>query len=130
MIRNYTRTDEKALKDIFLRQGLPEECMPDLKDKAYIVKKVVEAPNGQIAMAGLIRKTCEPFLLLDHTAVDPAWRWMALQDLSENISLCAKIHGISECSTWIPPHLCDSFGPRLEALGFVRSPWQSWSKKL
>lgn len=130
MIRNYQRTDEEKIKEIFLKQGLPENCMPDLKSKLYIVKKVVESPDGQVAMAGFVRKTCEPFLILDHSAVDPAWRWMALQDLTDNISLCAKIHGMEDATCWIPPEVVDSFAPRLESLGFVKSPWQSFTRSL
>jgi len=130
MIRNYQRMDEEQIKAIFAKQGLPEACWPDLKSKTFVVKKVVESPNGQVAMAGFVRKVCEPFLILDHDAVDPAWRWMALQDLSDNLALCARIHGYEHATLWVPPAKEQSFGPRLESLGFIRSPWQSYSKVL
>jgi hypothetical protein len=115
---------------MFERQGLPIECLPDLKSHLFFIKKVVEDTKGNVAMAGLARITCEPFLLLDHQAENPAWRWQQLQNLSEVLCDTARTKGLRDVTTWIPPEKEVRFGERLEALGFIRSPWVSYTRKL
>jgi hypothetical protein len=139
-IRNVAlEKDLPELQRIFASQGLPMECFPDLyttyQDKPvvnprYVVKKVVEAPNGTVALAGFVKITSEAFLLLDHEVESPDWRWEALQELVEEVSREARIKGVDVITAFVPHHLIKSFGPRLESMKFMQSPWKSYSRLL
>lgn len=135
-IRNVTRKDLPSLQEIFHKQGIPKECFPDvyiehkgmeIPNPRFIIKKLVEQDSGQIAMAGFLKITSEAFLLLDHSIESPLWRWERLKELVKVVSEDAKLQGIDVITAWVPNDLTDSFGPRLEGLGFVKSPWQSFS---
>jgi hypothetical protein len=130
VIRDFQWTDAEFLKAMFAKQGLPVDCLPDLKSHLFVIKKVVEDTKGNPAMAGLVRMTCEPFLLLDHDAENPGWRWQQLQALSDNICEVARTKGLRDCTAWVPPEKEARFGMRLEQLGFIRSPWVSYTRKL
>lgn len=142
-VRNYQWSDFQQIRDIFAKQKLPMECMPEvmlpivkrgrtklIENPRFPIKKVVEAPNGKIAMAAFLKITSEPYLLLDHTVENPGWRWEMLQELMEEMSMAARSKGLEDVTCWVPPHLVESFGPRLQAMGFVESPWQSFTRKL
>lgn len=121
------------LGEIFRAQGIPPECWPPLfikpglKNPRFIVGKAVEEHGGRVVMAGFVKVTSEAFLILDHTAQTPEWRWDALQKMTEAVAKEARTKGIDVISAWVPNELVDSFGPRLEAMNFVKSPWQSFS---
>lgn len=38
--------------------------------------------------------------------------------------------GLDEVVCWVPPTLEASFGPRLRHMGWIRSPWSSYSRRL
>lgn len=138
-VRNFSIKDYPAIKEIFARQGLPTNCMPELllqyKNKIILnprfqINRVCEDENGKIGVAAFLKITSEPYLLLDHGVGTPEWRWVALIELMENMAAEAKRKGLEDCTCWVPPHLVDSFGPRLLSLGFMESPWASFTKKL
>jgi hypothetical protein len=136
--------DLPELERVFAAQGLPPACFPDLqmhysrngKDKGlianprYVVKKVVEGSDGRIALAGFAKITSEAYLLLDHAAETPGWRWEALQELTDAVAAEAKVKGIDCLTAYVPNHLIESFGPRLTAMKFIESPWKSYSRLL
>lgn len=142
-VRNFQWSDLARLQEIFAGQGIPPECWPEIalqiqkRNKATLIqnprfpiKKVVEDESGKVAMAALLKITSEPFLVLDHHAENPGWRWQALTELVEALAADAKLRGLEDTTCWVPPNLVPSFGPRLQALGFVESPWQSFTRKL
>lgn len=132
-----SNSDMPRIIEIFRGQGLPDNCfppllMPGVKQKAianprFVVKKVVEEHGGRVVMAGFLKITSEAFLILDHSAQNPEWRWEALQKLVEEVAKEARIKGIDCITAFVPNELTDSFGPRLETMKFVRSPWASFS---
>lgn len=138
-VRDYRWSDFDRAKEIFLQQNLPIQCLPDLViqkrkktvfNPRFVVKKVVEDASGSVAMMGFVKVTSEAFLLLDHKAQDPLWRWEALQEMVEVMADEAKRKGLDCVTAWVPDHLVNTFGPRMEALKFIRSPWVSYSRLL
>lgn len=138
-LRGYQWDDFEALKRIFAKQGLPDNCLPDITihknnktilNPRFVVKKVVEDEAGNVGMMGFLRITSEAFLIIDHSVKDPAWRWMALQEMVEDMAAEAKRKGIDVVTAWLPESIVPTFGTRLEALQFVRSPWCSYSRLL
>ena len=85
-------------------------------------------------MAAFVRLTSEPFPLVDHDMGDPEQRWNQLKELCEDICKDAKSKGLLQLTCFIPPELEQSFGKRLtdekDGLGFVKSPWQSYTRNL
>ena len=138
-VRPFKVTDFHRVKRIFQNAGLPENCMPDIflayngkliLNPRFAINRVVEDENGEIGCGAFLKITSEPFLLMDPTFKDPVWRWKALTEIMEDMAAEAKRKGLDETTCWVPPHLVESFGPRLQALGFVESPWVSFTKKL
>lgn len=138
-VRDYQWDDFNRVREIFAQQNLPPQCMPDLVmekrkklifNPRFVVRKVVEDSTGKVAMMGFVKVTCEAFLILDHKIQDPVWRWAALQEMVEQMASEARRKGLDCCTVWCPDHLVSSFGPRLEALKFIRSPWTSFSRLL
>jgi hypothetical protein len=139
-LRNYAWTDYQALVNIFARQGLPVECLPEVmvKDRKnklilnprFVVKKVVEDGEGKIGMMGFVKVTSEAFLILDRQVRDPFWRWKALNEMVDHMAEEAKNKGLDCVTAWVPHNVVETFGPRLEALKFQRSPWVSYSRLL
>lgn len=129
MIRDYRDADWHAINQLHLKSGLPEVCLPDVNDPLYLIRRVIE-DTGRVVMGGFVRLAAEPFLLVDHEWANPGMRWLALADLCEDICAAAKQKGLLQLTCWIPPDIEESFGRRLEGLGFVKSPWVSYTRNL
>lgn len=128
-IRPYSERDSDAFAKIHKANGLPSVCLPDFDDPLFVIRHVAEI-DGEIAMGGFIRLIGEAYLLLDHTVGTPEQRWQTLQALTDCVEASARIKGLSDYSCWIPNELAKSFGPRLEELGLIKSPWTCFSKVL
>jgi hypothetical protein len=129
VIREYQDSDWPAIVELHKHAGLPEECLADVCDPLFLIRRVVTR-RGEICMAAFVRLTSEPFLLVNHESGDPEERWIMLRELTEDVCLIAKSRGLLQLTCWIPPQIQDSFGRRLEALGFMRSPWVSYTRNL
>ena len=140
IIRDYSPNDLGRLLQIHATNGLPESCFPELitqdqrtglvvDNPLFLVKEVVDE-NGQPVMAGFARATAEVFLIVDHTAGSPEDRMEWLKQLTRMVASKAWARGLDELTAWVPPQLVDSFEKRLLTLGFVRSPWQSYTLPL
>jgi hypothetical protein len=117
------------MKRIHAQSGLPSNCLPNLSSPLFVVKKVVENGSGPM-LGGFLKKNGELFILIDHSKGTPESRWEALQDLcAQGLNEAASM-GFEHVSCWIPPETEPSFGKRLEALGFQRSPWISYTAVL
>ena len=128
-VRNFTMRDFEAIRQLHEKSGLPSNCLPNLENQLFFLRKVVD-DNGKVALGGFLKMTAEAFVLVDHEHESPEWRWAALQKLTAATLAEATLKGIQDVTAWPPPVLENSFGPRLEALGFTRSPWPSYSVRL
>ena len=138
-IRTYTDDDLDEIVRIHKANGLPPTCLPACckRDAAgnpinaplFFVKKVIE-DSGTLAMFGCLKLTAEAYVLVDHDHGTPEWRWTALQQLAGSVLSEGAKKGLEQVSCWLPPQLENSFAKRLEALGFVESPWKNWTANL
>jgi hypothetical protein len=138
MIREYNKLDERTLRDIHLRSGLPPNCWPNLDNPLYIVR-LVDVEGNRVVQGGFIKLTGEAYILLDHDYDTPERRWQILQSLTvkslfeagqPKFGSLALSNGLEDVSAWLPPSLVKSFWPRLKTLGFEPSPWQSYTAAL
>jgi hypothetical protein len=127
LVRSYRPEDLVRLSQIHAENALPDVCMPDLDSPSFEVKQVVEV-DGQIVMGAFVRKVGEAYLLVSHDVGDPESRWEMLKELAETMADAAYLKGFADCSVWVPHELEAAFGKRLEALGFKRSPWTSYTR--
>lgn len=140
IIREYEGGDLGELMRIHEAGGLPANCFPDLviKDRTtgrlvpnplFLVKEIA-IENGVPAVAGFVRLTSEAYIVVNHEVGTPEQRFDWLKELTDHCAKLAWARGLDEMSCWIPPDILDSFEKRLKDLGFVRSPWVSFTKKL
>jgi hypothetical protein len=129
IIRDFHTSDLESMKRIHAASCLPSNCLPNLSSPLFVVKKVVENGSGPM-MGGFLRLTGEIFLLVDRSKGNPESRWAALQELcAQGLNEAANRH-IQQVTAWIPEEVEQSFGKRLEALGFERSKWPSFTATL
>lgn len=125
-IRLYEPSDLPQLERMHRKSGLPPACMPDPSNPLFFVKHVVEQ-DGRAALAGFLKLTCEPYLLVDHEVETPEWRWNSLQALEDTCMVAAWQHGLADMTCWLPPNK-KNFSKRLESMGYIQSPWAAFSK--
>ena len=126
MIRDYKAEDLAAIEDMFRRSGLPSECMPDANHPLFLIKKVAVANNKPV-MAAFTKLTAEQFLLVDHEWETPGERWAMLHHLRDAVVSEVDAQGIQDLTCFVPPTVEASFGKRLQALGFIKSPFVPFS---
>lgn len=125
-IRDYKISDLKAVEELHAKSGLPAPCLPNLADPLFFVKVVAEA-EGKVVQAGFVKLIGEAYVLVDHDAGETGERLSTLESLVCAGLSAASAKGLSDVSCWLPPELEKSFGKRLRALGFIRSPWPNFS---
>jgi hypothetical protein len=76
-IREYTPADLAALRRMHARQGF-DYAFPDLADRIFVSKLVVEDEDGRAVMAALARLTCEMYLLAEPRSGKPRQRYARL----------------------------------------------------
>jgi hypothetical protein len=121
--------DLEQVTALHARSGLPSVCLPDLANPLFFVKVVAES-EGKVVQAGFVKLVGEAYVLVDHEFGEPGERLSILESLVTQGLAAASAKGLSDVSCWLPPPLEKSFGPRLKALGFIRSPWPCFSALL
>lgn len=127
-VRPYKAADLETIKRIHRESGLPSNCFPSLTDKRFVVKLVAEQ-DGRVTQAAFVKLIGEGFILVDHSHSTPGERLEVLTELVAHGLADASAH-VNEVSAWLPPEVEKSFGQRLIDLGWIRSPWQSYSALL
>lgn len=129
MIRQYNALDWPDISEMHLSSGLPKQCLPDLLNPNFVVK-IVSDSKGKAVQAGFVKLTGEAFVLVDHEHGTPQERWEALSELiAAGLAEAAKC-GLDQVTCWLPPEVEAQFGKRLTDLGFIRSPWVSYTANL
>jgi hypothetical protein len=126
MIRPYGKEDLAAITRIHAQSGLPPACCPNPANDLFVVK-VVADEKGKVVQAGFVKITGEAYVLVDHEFGTPDQRLEIMESLVIRGLYNAAMKGFEDVSCWIPPLVEKSFAPRLKALGFERSPWQSYT---
>lgn len=129
MIRPFEAKDAERIREIHATNNLPAECLPDLSDPLILHTGIVEI-EGRATIACALKGTCELYLFVDHSAGTPEERWQWMLELREYMIRQAWRLGLDQMSAWIPPEIEESFGKRLEEMGFQKSPWSCYTLQL
>jgi hypothetical protein len=139
LIRNFEDQDEVTVIQLMTANGLPIECLPDLRTRnvegkivanpLFVVKRVYEH-QGQTAMLCFLKIRSELYLFVDHAAGTPEERWEMLVQFTEDMKVEAAKLGLDQFSAFLPPEIEESFGKRLIELGFQKSPFVCYSMNL
>jgi len=139
MIRDFEPRDLKTVKELLVANGLPAECMPDLlitdatgrkkKNPLFVLRRVYEHDN-KTAMICLLKVRSELYFFIDHTVGTPELRWEMLKEFTEDMRQQAWKLGFDQFTAFVPTEVDQSFGKRMQELGFVRSPWVAYSMNL
>lgn len=135
MIREFTAGDFIHAFELHEASGLDRRCFPKLylqvgekvESNALFIEKAQMEVDGEPVMSCFLKVTSEVYILVDHTKGTPEERFEWLKEMREYMEKKAREHGLSDVTCWVPPEIDKSFGKRLEDLGFVRSPWQSYT---
>lgn len=119
LVREYTEADLDSLRRMHARQGFGYD-FPDIADRIFVSKLVVEDERGVPVMASLARLTCEMYLLADPAAGTPRERYARVLALHQAGERDLLARGLEDAHAWLPPRIAKRFGRRLEALGWVR----------
>jgi hypothetical protein len=128
-IRVYHPSDLAAIKAMHAQSGLPPECLPPVESPLLFVKLVAEE-DGKVTQAGFVKLTGEAYVLVDHEHGTAERRFETLRYIVAHGLNTASREGLQDVSCWLPPEVQQSFGARLESLGFIKSPWQSYTALL
>jgi len=136
MIRPFEDRDADRARQIHDANGLAQSCLPDLMvttpkgeqepNPLFVVKSVYEHA-GQPALMSFLKITSELYLLVDHTVGTPEERWQWLLEFKEHMKREAWRLGLEQMTCFVPPEIEASFEKRLVELGFIKSPWQSYT---
>jgi hypothetical protein len=128
-IRDFTDADAAFVADIHRVNGLDARCMPELGNPLFLVRRVLEH-EGQPAMVYLLKGTLEIYFFVDHAQGTPEERWEWLQRFAEDARQQGFEKGVDALTCWVPSEVERSFEKRLLELGFLKSPWQSYTLPL
>jgi hypothetical protein len=151
LVRHYRESDLAALRNIHASQNFPY-AFPDLCDPLFLTKivltdgasadqateKLAQANNESessqapenILGAAILRLTAEAYLLLDPQQGSPRQRWRALLALHAATQQDAQRRGLEDVHAWLPPRISNTFGRRLERLGWRRdNDWTPYCKR-
>jgi hypothetical protein len=136
MIRNFEDSDIEKAREVHAANELPATCFPNLTQTSsagkeepnplFVVKSVYEH-EGRPALFSFLKITSELYLLVDHTVGTPEERWTWLQEFKEHVKCEAWRLGLEQMTAFVPREIEASFEKRLLELGFIRSPWQSYT---
>jgi hypothetical protein len=139
VIREFKEGDIPLVEAIHKQNDLPANCLPNLMivDKdgktvpnpLFITKQVFEN-DGKPVMMAFLKVTAEVFVFVDHTVGTPEERWAWMLEFNEHIKQQAWKHGLEQITAFVPPEIEQSFAKRLEDMGYIRSPWQSYTLNL
>ena len=127
MVRAATPEDLGTIARFHEAMGMGYE-FPDW-GPLYAIQRVAVSADGRAIAAAAVKLTGEAFLWLDPAASNVV-KAAALVELGTQCSQASSALGLEDVSCWVPPEIEPSFGPVLERLGWLRSPWQSWTKPL
>ena len=103
--------------------------LPNLLSPLAVVRGVAER-DGKIVAAGIVRLIGEEYLLLNPDS-SPTTRARAALELQAGLELDAKqFHGLDSISAWIPPEIEGEFAEKIVRLGWIKSPWQNYTRFL
>jgi hypothetical protein len=138
VIRNFEEWDMERARMVHEENGLDPRCFPNLTIKTpageepnpLFISKQIYQVDGASALFCFLKITSELYLLVDHNIGTPEQRWEWLKEFKEHMKREAWKRGLEQMTAFVPTDIEESFAKRLLDLGFVRSPWQSYTLNL
>jgi hypothetical protein len=119
IVREYAPADLDALRRMHAQQKFDYQ-FPDIADRLFLSKLVIDDDSGRPVMASLARLTCEMYLLMDPEAGSPYERYGRLLALHAAGERDLLARGLEDAHAWLPPPVAKRFGRRLASLGWIR----------
>lgn len=129
-------SDLEKARAIHKANGLDERCFPNLMitnvfgdevpNPLFVAREIFEVEDKPVMMC-FLKMTSELYFLIDHNVGTPEERWQWLQEFKEFMKRRAWALGLEQMTAFVPTELEESFSKRLLDLGFVKSPWQSYT---
>lgn len=128
-VRYYRPEDDAAIERMHAAQGFSYP-LPQLNDPNFMVRSVLEGDSGQVEMAVLLCRTAETYLLMDPDAGTKKEKLGKLLLMKNEVMKEAKREGLKDTVCWLPPQIEKQFGPLLVHLGWTKSEWPSYYRKV
>jgi hypothetical protein len=128
MVRPYSGTDLALIKAWHEQSGFGYP-LPDLSSPLLCVFGVAESEGEPVAAAG-IKLIGEEYLWLNPAKSDKAQALAAYRLQRAVEKTAAEQFGLESISAWLPPEIEKRFGGTIERLGWIKSPWQNYTKFL
>lgn len=100
--------------------------LPPLDSPVVAGKMIVHDHRGQVSAAGCIKLVGEAFLWLNLDA-STREKIRAIRKLSQGMADTGRLSGIEEVTCWVPPEIEPQFAHMLASLGWIKSPWPTWT---
>lgn len=126
MIRRLRREDVRGVARLHEAMGM-DYRFPDFGG-LYPVKNVAEH-RGNLVGAMAVKAIGEAFVWID-PASSLRQKVETIVQLSIKCEEDTKVCGFEDVTAWIPPEIEPRFAHLLGKLGFEKSPWPTWTKRL
>ena len=137
IVREYQPSDLHAIEAMhratvarLFRGQKAQYPLPQLDDAAYKVRLIAQNGSGRPEMAAFVRQTSEVVMMADAAHGTPGQRWELFKALHERGASDAYLAGMDDAHCWLPPAIARSFGKRLVSLGWQRTDWPCFVKRL
>lgn len=120
--------DIEELKRLHGEMGMTY-AFPNLGDELTVIKRVVKDENNKIIAGASVKIIGEGYIWID-PGVSVRGRLSAIKLLDMRLNQEAKAKGFSQVSIWVPPNVPGGFDHLLEQIGWMKSPWPSWTRNI
>lgn len=128
-IRSLEPEDLTVLRRLHEGSGF-DYRFPSLGSPLFAVKRVGLADN-KVVIASVVKVEAEAYLWLDHEWGTPEERFAAVRQINDDIKDRSARIGFDQLYAVLPPEIADSFGPRLEEMGWLKSrPWPRFTMEI
>jgi hypothetical protein len=122
-------SDLETVKRFHQAQGFDYE-LPDFSQPEFMVRAMIERPDGSPAIALFLRKTAEAYMLHDPNEDSKKERIQQLLVLHREIAPLAEKWGLADVNCLLPPAIEGPFGRLLLHLGWTKPEWTLFTKKV
>jgi hypothetical protein len=128
-LRYFDKDDQGAIERFHKAQGFDYK-LPDFSQPEFLVRAVIERPDGSPALALFLRKTAEAYMLHDPNEDSRKERVQQLLVLHREIPPLAQQWGIGDLHCMLPPAIEGPFGKLLLHLGWTKPDWAMYARKV
>lgn len=114
----------ETIQEVHRASGFDYQFPKDFATPLFPLRRVATDDAGRFVAALALKVEAETYLWMDSRYGSPETRWQAVQALNSDMIERARVIGFDQVHCVLPPEIAQSFGKRLEELGWVESrPW-------